>query len=74
MNIFFPNAGLTEGLHQANVTECRWAIEKDVAAAKAFKANYPDATVFTDDCNLLLNAVVNVSSLNLHIGFYKVTK
>lgn len=54
-------AGLTEGLHQAKVAECHWAIEKDTSAAKAFKSNYPHANVFTDDCNLLLNAVIHVS-------------
>lgn len=46
------------------MADCHWAIEKNTAAAKAFKSNYPDAAVFTDDCNLLLSAVMNVSSSN----------
>ncbi len=53
-------SGLTEGLHQAGVAECRWAIEKDAAAAHAFRRNYPSATVFTEDCNKLLNRIINV--------------
>ena len=50
--------GLTEGFHQSGVAEAVWAIEKDEAAAQAFRLNYPKATVFTDDCNILLKLVM----------------
>lgn len=53
--------GLSEGLHQAGVAESRWAIEKEEPAASAFSLNNPGCTVFTDDCNLLLKLVMDVS-------------
>lgn len=57
--VFGP--GLSEGLHQAGVAESRWAIEKEEPAASAFSLNNPGCTVFTDDCNLLLKLVMDVS-------------
>lgn len=39
---------------QAGVAESRWAIEYEQPAADAFKLNYPDATVFCNNCNVLL--------------------
>lgn len=54
------NPGLTEGFHQSGVAEACWAVEKDEAAANAFKLNYPTATVMTDDCNLILRYVMEV--------------
>ena len=35
-------------------------MEKEVAAANAFKLNYPGSTVLTDDCNLILRYVMEV--------------
>ncbi len=55
----FP--GLSEGFHQSGVAESVWAVEKEEAAAQAFRLNYPKATVFTDDCNILLKLVMEVS-------------
>ena len=56
---FFP--GLSEGLHQAGTAESLWAVEKEEPAAHAFSLNNPGCTVFTDDCNLLLKLVMDVS-------------
>ena len=59
--MFFIYSGLTEGFHQAGVAEACWAIEKEEPAAQAFRLNYPQSTVFTDDCNELLKLVMEVS-------------
>ena len=52
--------GLTQGFHQSGIADTCWAIEKDEPAAQAFRLNYPDASVFTDDCNMLLKMVMEV--------------
>lgn len=56
--------GLSEGFHQAGVAESWWAIEIVEPAAQAYRLNNPGSTVFTDDCNLLLKLVMDVSSLH----------
>ena len=35
-------------------------MEKDEAAANAFKLNYPNSTVLSDDCNMILRLVMDV--------------
>ena len=59
----FP-PGLSEGFHQAGIAESRWAIEKEEPAAQAFRLNNPGSTVFSEDCNLLLKLVMDVSQYN----------
>lgn len=61
--IFNYFIGLTEGFHQSGVAEAKWAIEKEEPAAQAFRLNFPNATVFTDDCNNLLKLVMEVDNL-----------
>jgi DNA (cytosine-5)-methyltransferase 1 len=56
--------GLSEGLHQAGIADTRWAIEIEDPAAKAFRANNRETTVFTDDCNILLKLVMEGVSEN----------
>lgn len=58
MDVFAGCGGLSEGLHQAGIAVTKWAIEKEPAAANAFKLNNPDCLVYTDDCNELLNQVM----------------
>lgn len=58
MDVFAGCGGLSEGLHQAGIATTKWAIEKDPAAANAFKLNNPDSLVYTDDCNELLKLVM----------------
>lgn len=53
-------AGLSEGFHQAEISESKWAIEAFEPAAQAYRLNFPGATVFTDDCNHLLRLVMDV--------------
>ena len=65
-------SGLSEGFHQAGICESKWAIEAFDPAAKAYRLNFPNATVFTDDCNALLRQVMDVSTslLLLDQGFF----
>ncbi|KAF7281042.1 DNA (cytosine-5)-methyltransferase 1-like [Rhynchophorus ferrugineus] len=58
MDVFAGCGGLSEGLHQSGVCETKWAIEFDLAAAQAFRLNYPDTKVFSDDCNGILKEVL----------------
>ncbi|KAK5639618.1 hypothetical protein RI129_012110 [Pyrocoelia pectoralis] len=59
MDVFAGCGGLSEGLHQANIAETKWAIEKEPSAARAFKLNNPNATVYTEDCNELLRLILS---------------
>ncbi|KXZ43940.1 hypothetical protein GPECTOR_77g36 [Gonium pectorale] len=58
MDIFAGCGGLSEGFHQAGVADSRWAIEYDHEAAEAFRLNNPDAKVFCNNCNVLLQAAM----------------
>ena len=53
-DIFSGCGGFSEGLKQAGVIDCKWAVEENPSAAKAFKENNPEATVFQEDCEELL--------------------
>ncbi|XP_031847018.1 DNA methyltransferase 1a isoform X2 [Nomia melanderi] len=59
LDVFAGCGGLSEGLHQAGVSECLWAIEKEEPAAHAYRLNNPHATVFTEDCNVFLKKVMD---------------
>ncbi|CAH0715662.1 unnamed protein product, partial [Brenthis ino] len=54
LDVFAGCGGLSEGLHQAGVAECRWAVENVEAAAHAYALNNRACTVFNEDCNALL--------------------
>lgn len=54
-------AGLSAGFHQCGVSESAWAVEIDQPAAQAYRLNYPQAIVFSEDCNLLLKLAMEVS-------------
>nr|QJS39016.1 DNA methyltransferase 1 [Mythimna separata] len=54
LDVFAGCGGLSEGLHQAGVAECRWAIENVEAAAHAYALNNKNCIVFNEDCNALL--------------------
>lgn len=61
MNICYVYViGLSEGLHQAGISENLWAIEKEEPAAYAYRLNNSNATVFIEDCNILLQKVMDV--------------
>ena len=38
-------------------------MEIDQPAAQAYRLNYPQATVFTDDCNILLKLAMEVRTV-----------
>ena len=50
LDVFSGCGGLSLGLEQAGVVECKWAIEMNPEAAKAFQINHPKSTVLTGDC------------------------
>uniref|UniRef100_A0A8C3MB80 DNA (cytosine-5)-methyltransferase n=1 Tax=Geospiza parvula TaxID=87175 RepID=A0A8C3MB80_GEOPR len=58
LDVFSGCGGLSEGFHQAGVSETLWAIEMWEPAAQAFRLNNPGTTVFTEDCNVLLKLVM----------------
>lgn len=64
LDVFSGCGGLSEGFHQAGVAESTWAIEVFDPAANAYKLNNPNATVFTDDCNLLLKMAMDGKESN----------
>ncbi|XP_077510414.1 DNA (cytosine-5)-methyltransferase PliMCI-like [Amblyomma americanum] len=64
LDVFAGCGGLSEGFHQAGVSETCWAIEREEPAATAFRMNFPDATIFTDDCNRLLRLVMDGETIN----------
>lgn len=54
LDVFAGCGGLSDGLHQAGVAECKWAIENLEAAAHAYALNNKNCIVFNQDCNALL--------------------
>ncbi|KAL1490162.1 hypothetical protein ABEB36_012901 [Hypothenemus hampei] len=58
MDIFAGCGGLSEGLHQSGICNTQWAIEFELAAAQAFRLNFPNAKVFSEDCNQILKEVL----------------
>ncbi|CAH2044605.1 unnamed protein product, partial [Thlaspi arvense] len=58
LDIFAGCGGLTHGLDRAGATETKWAIEFEETAGEAFKINHPKTTVFVDNCNVILRAVM----------------
>lgn len=64
LDVFSGCGGLSEGFHQAGVSETLWAIEMWEPAAQAFRLNNPGTTVFTEDCNKLLKLVMSGSTFN----------
>ncbi|XP_073311482.1 DNA (cytosine-5)-methyltransferase 1B-like [Primulina huaijiensis] len=58
LDIFAGCGGLSEGLQQSGVSFTKWAIEYDEAAGDAFKLNHPEASVFVNNCNVILRAVM----------------
>lgn len=49
LDLFAGCGGLSSGLHAAGLIDCKWAVENDKEAAKAFKANFPGCEVFEED-------------------------
>ncbi|XP_050780752.1 DNA (cytosine-5)-methyltransferase 1 isoform X3 [Gopherus flavomarginatus] len=64
LDVFSGCGGLSEGFHQAGISETLWAIEMWDPAAQAFRLNNPGTTVFTEDCNVLLKLVMSGEKTN----------
>uniref|UniRef100_A0A7N6AY15 DNA (cytosine-5)-methyltransferase n=1 Tax=Anabas testudineus TaxID=64144 RepID=A0A7N6AY15_ANATE len=64
LDVFSGCGGLSEGFHQAGISETLWAIEMWEPAAQAFRLNNPGTTVFTEDCNILLKLVMSGEKTN----------
>ncbi|XP_049873328.1 DNA (cytosine-5)-methyltransferase PliMCI-like isoform X2 [Pectinophora gossypiella] len=62
LDVFAGCGGLSDGLHQAGIAECRWAIENLEAAAHAYSLNNKNCTVFNEDCNALLKDAMSGAS------------
>ncbi|KAJ0233375.1 DNA (cytosine-5)-methyltransferase 1 [Hirschfeldia incana] len=58
LDIFAGCGGLSQGLEQAGVSATKWAIEYENPAGQAFRKNHPEATVFVDNCNVILRAIM----------------
>ncbi|RID48003.1 hypothetical protein BRARA_I04553 [Brassica rapa] len=58
LDIFAGCGGLSQGLEQAGVSATKWAIEYEEPAGKAFRKNHPETTVFVDNCNVILRAIM----------------
>ncbi|KAG7543101.1 C-5 cytosine methyltransferase [Arabidopsis thaliana x Arabidopsis arenosa] len=58
LDIFAGCGGLSYGLEKAGVSDTKWAIEYEAPAGQAFKQNHPKTTVFVDNCNVILRAIM----------------
>ncbi|XP_052207175.1 DNA (cytosine-5)-methyltransferase 1-like [Diospyros lotus] len=58
LDIFAGCGGLSEGLQQSGASVTKWAIEYEEAAGDAFKLNHPGSLVFTNNCNVILRAIM----------------
>ncbi|KAK2110523.1 DNA (cytosine-5)-methyltransferase 1 [Saguinus oedipus] len=64
LDVFSGCGGLTEGFHQAGISETLWAIEMWDPTARVFRLNNPGSTVLTEDCNVLLKLVMAGETTN----------
>ncbi|CAB4065193.1 DNMT1 [Lepeophtheirus salmonis] len=64
LDVFAGCGGLSKGLYEAGISDPCWAIENYKPAAEAFKVNHPDCIVFNEDCNKLLQNVMNGILIN----------
>ncbi|KAL1212909.1 DNA (cytosine-5)-methyltransferase 1 [Cardamine amara subsp. amara] len=58
LDIFAGCGGLSHGLKMAGVSDTKWAIEYEEPAGQAFRQNHPESTVFVDNCNVILRAIM----------------
>nr|AQM49847.1 methyltransferase 1 [Boechera holboellii] len=58
LDIFAGCGGLSQGLEKAGVSDTKWAIEYEEPAGQAFRKNHPESTVFVNNCNVILRAIM----------------
>ncbi|XP_074597623.1 DNA (cytosine-5)-methyltransferase 1-like [Brevipalpus obovatus] len=59
LDLFAGCGGLSLGFDQSGVSQTRWAVEKDNSSAHSFRTNFPEATVYHEDCNILLKSILD---------------
>ena len=59
LDVFSGCGGLSVGLEQSGVGKSAWAIEKIPEAAEAFYKNHRESIVINEDCNHVLQLVMN---------------
>uniref|UniRef100_A0ACD5X5C0 Uncharacterized protein n=1 Tax=Avena sativa TaxID=4498 RepID=A0ACD5X5C0_AVESA len=59
LDIFAGCGGLSEGMRLSGASQTKWAIEYEKPAGEAFRENHPEATVFVDNCNVILKAIMD---------------
>lgn len=68
LDLFSGCGGLALGLHASGLTESRWAVENNAKAAKAYRMNFPQATVYEEDVDVWfqkLQVIEKVSEFSL---------
>ncbi|KAL8129196.1 hypothetical protein V2J09_018351 [Rumex salicifolius] len=59
LDIFAGCGGLSEGLQQSGISRTKWAIEYEEPAGEAFSLNHTEATMFINNCNVILKAIMS---------------
>ncbi|XP_074301806.1 DNA (cytosine-5)-methyltransferase 1B-like [Silene latifolia] len=59
LDIFAGCGGLSEGLERSGVSQTKWAIEYEEPAGEAFNLNHPEASLFVNNCNVILSAIMS---------------
>ncbi|KAI0362522.1 S-adenosyl-L-methionine-dependent methyltransferase [Trametes cingulata] len=60
LELFAGAGGLSTGLEMSGCIQTQWAVELDPSAARSYKANHPDATVYNQCTNKLLEHAIQV--------------
>ncbi|KAI9065405.1 S-adenosyl-L-methionine-dependent methyltransferase [Trametes sanguinea] len=58
LELFAGAGGLSTGMEMSGLIQTRWAVEFSPAAARTFRANHPDAIVYNQCSNKLLEHVI----------------
>ena len=64
LDVFAGCGGLSLGIEQAGIANSQWAIEHFEPAARAYELNNPNTTVILDDCNRVLQQVMDGHTTN----------
>jgi DNA (cytosine-5)-methyltransferase 1 len=64
LDVFAGCGGLSVGLEQSGISESKWAIEHWGPAADGFAYNHQNCVVIQDDCNKVLQEVMDGRSVN----------
>ena len=64
LDVFAGCGGLSLGIEQAGIANSVWAIEHFEPAARAYELNNPNTTVILDDCNRVLQQVMDGHTTN----------